>query len=415
MVSSTINLSRQRAEVIIVNIYSFFMCFFYAVGVYAFLKYFYPSYKNQISAYVSNHKELVGGLTVTTALSVATEILTRIINSAVWSASLDNFSGALVAVLLPQGFIFFMGTCVNICCHIIYLKKPQASNSTENKPAIQLRIQRTCTIEQAPAGDSKQTTENQAPAGDSKETTDKQGTVSVPKQNAEKRDSKRTGEIEVINLASDREEAEHETINLINDPLATESNNNRGNLGFFIGHCDAIATRFSHDINVHIILPLTLTAYGIIYTAFPTFVLMVAYPTQVIMIVPTAIALLFATIIFSAIMFKLLNYKLSKLLTRPEKIVNTIKFVVCRYIPFYVAVLLLKSVAVIFLYLLIIARGSIGTGLLLTLILSILPTALISGISWIAKKSLLDKKKKESSEESGNQPPRAAERQSSNQ
>ena len=406
MVSSTINLSRQRAEVIIVNIYSFFMCFFYAVGVYAFLKYFYPSYKKQISAYVSNHKELVGGLTVTTALSVATEILTRIINSAVWSASIDNFFGALVAVLLPQGFIFFMGTCVNVCWHIIYLKKPQANNSTENSADK--------TENQAPAGDSKQTTENPAPAGDSKETTDKQGTgtVSAPKQNAEKRDSKRTGEIEIINLASDREEADDETINLINDP--TESNNNRGNLGFFIGRCDAIATRFSHDINVHVILPLTLTAYGIIYTAFPSFVLMVAYPTQVIMIVPTAIALLFATIIFSAIMFKLLNYKLSKPLTRPEKIVNTIKFVVCQYIPFYVAVLLLKSVAVIFLYLLIIARGSIGTGLLLTLILSILPTALISGISWIAKKSLLDKKKKEHSEESSNQSPRAAERQPSN-
>jgi hypothetical protein len=255
MVSSIINLSRQQAEVIIVNIYSFFMCFFYAVGVYSFLKYFYPSYEEQISTYIRNHKELVSGLTVTAVLSVATEVLTRIINSAVWSHSIDSIFEALIAVWLPQMCIFFMGTCVNICCHIIYLKKPPTSNS-------------------------KGTTENKV--GDTDKTNKNKDTVS---ENAE-----------IRRCIS----------------------------------CDTIATNFSANMNVHIILPLTLTAYGIIYTAFPTFILMVTYPTQVIMIVPTAIALLFATVIFSAIMFKLklLNDKLSnlKLDTRREKIINTVKF-----------------------------------------------------------------------------------------
>ena len=342
-VSSTIDLNNQWRELLIVNIYSFIMCFFYAVGVCSFLKYFYPNYKHQISTYISNHKELVGGLTVTTVLSVATEILTRIINSAVWSASIDSSLGALVAVLLPQGYIFFMGTCVNICCHIVYLKKSTVS------------------------------------ASNSKDTTIIANQV-----------NKSNEAIEITLLARDSEE----TRNLIND---SDRSTIQGRQCFnsFIGCCDTkIVTKFSNNLNIHIILPLTLTAYGIIYTAFPTLVLMVPYPTQVIMIVPTAIAMLFATIIFFSIMFKLLNYKLSKLHTRPEKIKKTIKFIVCLFIPFYIVVLLLKSVAVIFVYLLIIARGSIGTGLLLTLILSILPTTLIAGISWIAKKTFLDKKQK---------------------
>ena len=391
-VSSTINLSRQRAEVIIVNIYSFFMCFFYAVGVYSFLKYFYPSYEEQISTYIRNHKELVSGLTVTTVLSVAIEILTRIINSAVWSASIDSSFGALIAVWLPQGSIFFMGTCVNICCHIIYLKKPpRTSNSeetTENK-----------------GGDPEETTDNKDTVNDTDETTENEGTDS---ENAEIRyritDSEETrkpvrdsGEaIEMTNLVSGSEEAyelEHDTKKLITNSENRTELEDRTCLDCFIRFCDAIATKFSANINVHILLPLTLTAYGIIYTAFPTFILMVTYPTQVIMTVPTALALLFATVIFSAIMFKLLNYKLSELSTRREKIINTLKFIVCRFIPFYIVVLLLKSVAVIFLYLLIISRDSFATGLLLTLLFSTMPTVLIAGISWIAKKTMLDKKK----------------------
>ena len=385
MVSSTINLSRQRAEVITVNIYSFFMCFFYAASVCLFLKYFYPKCEEQISTYISSHKELAGGLTFTTVISVATEILTRIINSAMWSASIDNGFGVLITVWLPQGCIFFMGTCLNICCHIMYLKKTPASNleeTTENRDPAGDSAEEI--IENRDPVDDSETTECKDPAGDSEDTT------------------------ENIDLVGESEET-IEMRNLVSDSEKTPEN--RECLDFFIRCCDVTITRFSANINVHIILPLMLTAYGIIYTAFPTFVLMVAYPTQVIMIVPTAVALLFATVIFSAIMFKLLNYKLSKLRTRQEKIIKAAKFVVYRFIPFYIAVLLLKSVAVIFLYLLIIARGSIATGQLLTLMLSIIPTVLISGISWIAKKTMLDKKKTPS--ESDNQPS-SAERSNKN-
>ena len=412
-VSSTINLSRQRAEVIIVNIYSFFMCFFYAVGVYSFLKYFYPSYEEQISTYIRNHKELVSGLTVTTVLSVAIEILTRTINSAVWSASIDSSFGALIAVWLPQGSIFFMGTCVNICCHIVYLKKPPSTRSnseetTENKggdPGETAEnkdtINDTDETTENKGGDPGETTDNKDTFNDTDETTENEDTdcenAEIRQRITNSEEIRDSGEaIEMINHVSGLEEAyelEQDTRKLVTNSEKSTELEDRTCLDCFIRFCDAIATKFSVNINVHILLPLTLTAYGIIYTAFPTFILMVTYPTQVIMIVPTALALLFATVIFSAIMFKLLNYKLSELSTRREKIINTLKFIVCRFIPFYIVVLLLKSVAVIFLYLLIIARDSFATGLLLTLLFSTMPTVLIAGISWIAKKTMLDKKK----------------------
>ena len=310
MVSSTINLSRQHTEIITVNFYSFFMCLLYAVSVYLVFKHFYPSHEVQISEYIRDNNELVGGLTVTTILTVAIEILTRIINSAIWSATIDNGSGVFVAVWLPQGCIFFMGTCVNIYYHIKYLIR--------------------------------------APCNDSGETMELRELISDSEGNTETRQC----------------------------------------LDFFRRCYDTVVTKFSANINVHVILPLMLTAYGIIYTAFPAFILMVAYPTQVISIIPTAVAFLFATIVFSAIMIKL--YKQSVPSPRLQRRRETIMFIVCRFIPFYFAVLFLKSVVVIFLYLLIIGRGSLTTGPLLTILLSILPPLSVSGVSWIAKKMILD-------------------------
>ena len=399
------------------------MCFFYAVGVYSFLKYFYPRYEEQISTYIHNHKELVSGLTVTTVLSVAIEILTRTINSAVWSASIDSSLGALIAVWLPQGSIFFMGTCVNICCHIIYLKKPPITRSnseettedkggdpgetTENKDT----VNNTRDTTENKGGDPGETTDNKDTGNDTDETTVNEDTdcenaeirQRITNSEETRKPVRDSGEaIEMTYLVSGLEEAYEDTRKLITSSEKNTELEDRTCLDCFIRFCGATATKVSANINVHILLPLTLTAYGIIYTAFPTFVLMITYPTQVIMIVPTATALLFATVIFSAIMFKLLNNKLSELSTRREKIISTLTFIVCRFIPFYIVVLLLKSVAVIFLYLLIIARDSFATGLLLTLLFSTLPTVLIAGISWIAKTTMLDKKKETPSETSGN-------------
>ena len=292
IVSTRIKLTGQ--DIVIANLYSFIMCFLYAVSVYTFLNHYYPNREQQISTFIKDNNELIGGLTITTVAAVAIEILTRFINSAIWSVSIDNGSGVLVAVWLPQGYIFVMGTCLNVYYHIKYLR-----NTPNEAPGI------------------------------------------------------------------------------------------REHLNPFSRCYDAIVKKFSANINIHIILPLMLTTFGLVYTAFPALVLMVAYPTQMIVLIPTAAAFLFATVIFSAIMIKL--YKQSVECPRQERRRETIVFILCRFIPFYFAVIFLKCVAVIFLYLLIIGRGSVtNIGTLLKLALSFLPPVLVSIVSYIAKKAILD-------------------------
>ena len=293
MVSTTINPSGQ--DIIIANLHSFIMWFLYAASVYSFLNHYYPSREDHIRTFISNNNEIVGGLVITTVEVITIEILTRTINSVIWSVNIDNGPGALSAVWLPLGYIFFMAVCFNLYYHIKYLVKV----SNEN-----------------------------------------------------------TG-----NIA--------ESLNL------------------FSKCYDAVVTKFSANINIHIILPLMMTIFGLAYVAFPAFVLMVIYPTPMIVMIPTALAFLFATVIFSAIMIKL--YKQNVTSPRLEKRKETIMFILWRFLPLYIAVLFLKSVIIIFLYLLIVGRGSItNTGPLFILVLSILPPFLVSSISWIAKKTILD-------------------------
>ena len=136
MVSATINL--KGLDVIITILYSFIMCFLYATSVYSFLNHFYPSYETKISMYIRNNKELIGGLIITATLTVVIEILTQYINSAIWSASIDNGFGVFVAVWLPQGCIFFMGTSyLNIYYHIKYLKRAPVSDLEETTELIE--------------------------------------------------------------------------------------------------------------------------------------------------------------------------------------------------------------------------------------------------------------------------------------
>ena len=171
--------------------------------------------------------------------------------------------------------------------------------------------------------------------------------------------------------------------------IPNETTGIRERLNPFSRCYDAIVTKFSANINIHIILPLMLTTFGLVYTAFPALILMVAYPTQMIVLIPTVAAFLFAMVICSAIMIKL--YKQSVPSPRQERRRETIVFILCRFIPFYFAVIFLKCVAVIFLYLLIIGRGSVtNIGTLLKLALSFLPPILVSIVSYIAKKAILD-------------------------
>lgn len=274
------------------------MCFLYAASIHSFLNHYYPNHEEQITTYVRENREIIGGLTITAVVTVATEIVTRVINCIIWSVNIENATEAFVAVWLPQGCIFILGTCINIYYHIKYLRS------------------------------------------------------ALP--NA----------LEAQNAA----------------PATTPSN-----------RCYSIITSsFMANTNIHIILPLLLTAYGLVYVAFPALILLIAYPAQMTIAIPTVIAVLFSTVIFSAIMIKVYGSELFEQNPRQAQRWKIVKFVVLRFIPLYVVLLFLLGVLIIFLYLLIIGRGAVAMGPISTFALSILPPLLLSSISWIAKKTILD-------------------------
>lgn len=281
-VSTNIKLAGQ--DVIIVNLYSLVMCFIYAVCVRLFFKHYFPYHRNEISTFIRDNNELIGGLTITTVAAVAVEIVARFINCALWSANINDVFDVLIPVWLPQGYILFMGTFVNIYYHIkFFINRDKGSKYIYNLPS------------------------------------------------------------------------------------------------FFL----------SNSINAHLILPPLLTVYGLVYTSFPAFILTLTYPNQMIAIISTLMAFLFASVIYSAITIRV--YKQSITSTPKELWKRTIKFVVYRCLPSYGVAAFLKSILVVLLYLLTVSRGSvINAGPLV--ILSILPSVAVSSLSWIAKKKLLNKK-----------------------
>lgn len=167
--------------------------------------------------------------------------------------------------------------------------------------------------------------------------------------------------------------------------------------------------------HIHIILPLYLTAYGLLYSLFPAIVLVLAYPTQMIAIVTFVLAYLFATTIFSAILINFYsapnntkeaqqdhNVQLNKQdqqkydkqqpQSQQKQLIKTILFFAMLFIPFWLIILYLHCIAIVFLYSLLIGTGSaINTGPLF--IISLLPSALVSGVAWIAKRVALNETK----------------------
>ena len=143
--------------------------------------------------------------------------------------------------------------------------------------------------------------------------------------------------------------------------------------------------------HIHNILPLYLTAYGLLYSLFPAVILVLAYPTQMIAIATFVLAYLFATTIFSAILINLYsapNSNKQQPQSRQKQLIKTILFFAMLFIPFWLIILYLHCIAIIFLYSLLVGTGSaINTGPLF--IISLLPSALVSGVAWIAQRVAL--------------------------
>ena len=179
--------------------------------------------------------------------------------------------------------------------------------------------------------------------------------------------------------------------------------------------CIAICKRET-DFYIHIILPIYLIGFGLVYSLFPAIILILAYPIQVIATLTFVLAYLFATTVFSAILYKWYQqccekhcrqyYKqrcessngIMKCKTTCEQFSNkdkkpqlcklTLLCFIVLIIPILLILLYLQLIAMVFLYSLLIGRGSaINTGPLFAI--SLLPSLLISSVAWVAKRVAL--------------------------
>ena len=141
------------------------------------------------------------------------------------------------------------------------------------------------------------------------------------------------------------------------------------------------------------------------YMLFPTIILMFTFPTQIIVTLTTVTAYLFATTIFFASIIKLHNFlkhksgnkrnnnessqqKYNQKSTLQTKQLKRV-FTGVLFIISWLIVACLHILLFFILYSLLIGRGSvINTGPLF--VISLLPSALLSGGAWIAKRVTLN-------------------------
>ena len=138
---------------------------------------------------------------------------------------------------------------------------------------------------------------------------------------------------------------------------------------------------------VHVILPIHLVVFGILYYFLPAIILIFVFPTQMIAIFTFVPAYLFATTVIFAIMIKFYGW----LLPDTKKIIK-----ICIFIPIFVMIcfvlLFIYGLVLVLLYALMIGRGSVvNTGPLF--IISLFPSIAISIGAWIAKRLLLNGRK----------------------
>ena len=142
--------------------------------------------------------------------------------------------------------------------------------------------------------------------------------------------------------------------------------------------------------HIHNVLVLCLFIYLIIYSSFPTFILIFAYPTKMVAVVTFVLAFLFSMVVLFALLahfyerlaptrFTTENFKKLRIYT-----ITFFLVALCVFLP---VVAYFFGLLYVLLYVLVIGRASVvTTGPLAAL--SLLPSAILSGIAWIAKRSL---------------------------
>ena len=99
------------SDVIFVNLYSFTLCLLYAISICLLTVWYYlPSSaaKETIDALINQNAELSMGIRITSSTALALEFITRLATCIVWTLNIENPLGILLAVWMPQIHLFIM-------------------------------------------------------------------------------------------------------------------------------------------------------------------------------------------------------------------------------------------------------------------------------------------------------------------
>ena len=333
------------SDVILANLYASILCFLYAISIclLTVLYYYFENVKKKINDLINTDKDLTMGIRITSTTALIVEFCTRLATCIVWTQNIDNSSGIVLAVWTPQIYLLLMAVCQILFVSFYVCHKE--------------------------------------------------------------------------------------------------------------GHCHT-------QLELRTFSNLSATAFTLFYLLFPTIILMFAYPTQIIVIFTFVISYLFATSIFSASVVKLYNrfcpnikgdhqtkqetnqksdrqcesdqksknrccpcnrhpsdchphIWLKKKITTVwkrlknldwkkifKKIFRKFLFFILLFMPLWLIIVYLHFIVVFASYSLLIGRGSvINTGPLF--LISLLPSALLSGIAWIAKRVALETDQNEKNAASG--------------
>jgi hypothetical protein len=318
------------SDVIFINLYSSTLCILYAVSICLLtVWYFSPGSpaKKLIDRVINDNLDIGLGIRITSATAVIVECITRLAICITWTLNTQSVSGIILGIWMPQIHLVLTGAV-----HLLF--------------------------------------------------------VSFSVRHFKRMEKKKEREQKSIN--------EDENVDSIGVPTKCIHT-------MLLSCCDFNIVKSE----LRTFASMCATAFGLLYMFFPTIILMFAYPTQIIVIFTFVTAYLFATTVFSATIVKLYNlfkHKSSRAMMSNSQqnhqkstlqvktqLLSLLKmvFVYLLFITLWLVVVYLHFLAIFALYSLLIGRASvINTGPLF--LVSLLPSALLSGGAWIAKRIALN-------------------------
>ena len=142
---------------------------------------------------------------------------------------------------------------------------------------------------------------------------------------------------------------------------------------------------FIFTSKVNVILPIYLTIFGLVYCFLPAIILTFVYPTRMIGVFTFVLAYFFATTVIFAVMIKLYEWFLLGI----NKIIKFSIFITL-FVIISLVIMLIYAITLVFIYALIIGRGSVVNTTPL-FIVSLFPSIILSLGAWIAKRIILNR------------------------